>query len=177
MFRKTVYCLIAIVVCGAFLVSSNLFAQAGDPALQAKVKEAIAALQQKTGIMGAARVSGTEALGAATVPVLYFGDTKINQNYEIVDALKATLGCTATLFVKDGTDFVRISTNVMKDDARAIGTKLAADGKAYAAISKGDSFFGTVDILGKQYETGYVPIKSATGDVIGIYYVGYLLAQ
>jgi hypothetical protein len=30
------------------------------------------------------------------------------------------------------------------------------------------------DILGKPYVTGYEPIRDASSNVIGIYYVGYL---
>jgi len=30
------------------------------------------------------------------------------------------------------------------------------------------------NILGKSSVTGYVPIKDASGNVIGIYYVGYM---
>jgi len=47
-------------------------------------------------------------------------------------------------------------------------------GKAIAAIAKGESYFGEADILGKPYVTGYEPIRDASSNVIGIYYVGYL---
>jgi hypothetical protein len=33
---------------------------------------------------------------------------------------------------------------------------------------------GEADILGKPYVTGYEPIRDASNNVIGIYYVGYL---
>jgi len=46
-------------------------------------------------------------------------------------------------------------------------------GKAIVNINKGEAFYGQVDILGKLYETGYDPIKDASGKVIGIWYVGY----
>ena len=175
MFRKVLCGLIAMVICGVFVVSS--FAQTEDPALQAKVKEAIAQLQAKAEALGAAKVEGTEPLGDKVVPVLYFGSTKINQNYAIVDELKATFGCTATFFVAYGSEYLRISTNVMKEGNRAIGTNLDPAGKAFGAIAQGQSFFGIVNILGKPYQTGYVPIKNAAGETVGIYYVGYALQQ
>ena len=56
----------------------------------------------------------------------------------------------------------------------AIGTILDPKGKAIAVIAKGESYFGEADILGKPYVTGYEPIRDASGNVIGIYYVGYL---
>lgn len=76
--------------------------------------------------------------------------------------------------MKSGNDFVRVATNVKKDDgSRAIGTVLDPKGKAMAAISKGESFYGEVPILGKSYITGYEPIRNASGEIIGVYYVGY----
>jgi hypothetical protein len=50
---------------------------------------------------------------------------------------------------------------------------LDPNGQAIAAIRKGEVFYGVVDILGSQYDTGYEPIKSAAGEIIGVYYVGY----
>src|SRR5262249_33209777 len=83
-------------------------------------------------------------------------------------------GGTATLFVKSGDDYVRISTNVPGSvDGRALGTILDPKGKAIVNINKGEPFYGEVDILGKPYVTGYDPIKDASGKVIGIRYVGY----
>ncbi len=99
----------------------------------------------------------------------------MNNNFTLVDEVQKEMGGTATLFVKSGADFVRVATNVKKDDgSRAIGTVLDPKGKAIAAISKDESFYGDVDILGKPYTTGYEPIHNAKNETIGIYYVGYM---
>ena len=93
----------------------------------------------------------------------------------MVDETVKKVGGTATIFVASGNEFVRVSTNVKKDDgSRAIGTILDPKGKAIAAIQKGEAFYGDVDILGKPYTTGYEPIRDESKTVIGIYYVGYL---
>jgi hypothetical protein len=98
----------------------------------------------------------------------------MNNNFALVDEVQKEKGGTATIFVKSGNDFVRVATNVKKDDgSRAIGTVLDPKGKAMAAISKGESFYGEVPILGKPYITGYEPIRNASGEIIGVYYVGY----
>jgi hypothetical protein len=77
--------------------------------------------------------------------------------------------------VKAGAEYVRVATNVKKDDgSRAIGTILDPNGPAIAMIKKGEAYYGDATILGKPYITGYDPIKDTTGTVIGIYYVGYL---
>lgn len=124
--------------------------------------------------------AGSPTIGAATkvadktIPDLLFGSRTIANNYEIVDKVVSFAGGTATIFVKNGDDFYRISTNVKKDDgSRAIGTTLNKKGKAYAAIKEGKPFYGVVDILGKKYLTGYEPIKNNQGEVIGIWYAGF----
>ncbi|NQT27878.1 Cache 3/Cache 2 fusion domain-containing protein [candidate division KSB1 bacterium] len=108
---------------------------------------------------------------------LYFGTTRLNGNYELVDSLRAKYDCTATFFAKKGNAFIRISTNVMQEGHRAVGTQLDPDGSVIIAIQQGKPFYGTVDILGSQYETGYEPIMNADGEIIGVYYVGYQIKQ
>jgi hypothetical protein len=93
----------------------------------------------------------------------------------LVDEVQKEMKGTATIFVKSGDEFVRVATNVKKDDgSRAIGTILDPKGNAFAAIAKGESYFGDANILGKPYVTGYEPIRDASNKIIGVYYVGYL---
>jgi Cache 3/Cache 2 fusion domain len=107
--------------------------------------------------------------------ILYFGKRKINENFEIVDAIQAKYGCTATFFEKQGDKFVRVSTDVMFEGKRAVGTILDPDGPVIKKIRKGKPFYGTVDILGDMYETGYEPIIDKNNQIIGIYYTGFQL--
>ena len=138
------------------------------------VQVAMKLLKAKAAAMGSPNVKGEEAVADKTIPAIYFGETKMNNNFDLVDEVQKEKGATATIFVKSGNDFVRVATNVKKDDgSRAIGTVLDPKGKAIAAISKGESFFGEVPILGKPYITGYEPIRDANNNVIGVYYVGY----
>jgi Cache 3/Cache 2 fusion domain len=139
------------------------------------VKAAMEVLKSKAAAMGAPSINGEDVVVGKNVPAIYFGKTKMNNNFDLVDEIKKEKGATATIFVKSGDDFVRIATNVKKDDgSRAIGTVLDPKGKAIAAISKGESFYGEVPILGKPYITGYEPIRDGSNGIIGVYYVGYL---
>ena len=104
---------------------------------------------------------------------LYLGNEGIGNNFALVDGLTDIMDGTATIFARNGDEYVRISTNVMKNDARAIGTKLAPNGAAIKKIQQGQAYYGQVDILGSPYLTGYEPIKNASGQTIGIWYVGY----
>lgn len=138
------------------------------------VKVAMLLLKEKTAALGVPSTKGEAAVAGKAVPALYFGQTEINNNFLVVDEVKQKMGGTATLFVKSGDEFVRVATNVMKDDgSRAIGTVLDPKGKAIAAIAKNESYYGEAAILGKPYITGYEPIHDASNKVIGIYYVGY----
>jgi methyl-accepting chemotaxis protein len=103
---------------------------------------------------------------------LLFGDRVINDDNEIVDKVKEIVGGTATVFQREGDDFVRVSTNVPgPNGGRAVGTKLARNA-AYDAVTAGHGFRGKVEILGTPYFTGYDPIADANGQVVGILYVG-----
>ena len=76
--------------------------------------------------------------------------------------------------MKSGDEYIRVATNVKKDDgSRAIGTVLDPKGAVIVVINKGEAFYGDATILGKPYVTGYEPIRDASKNVIGIYYVGY----
>lgn len=154
-----IYFLAVIFFAGMVGVS---FAQAD---LAAKVKDSMTSLKDKLAKLGEPKADGMN---------LSFGATKINGNYAIVDELKESNGCTATVFVKKGEDFIRVSTNVVKEGNRAVGTNLDAAGKAYAALLKGESYYGQVDVLGTMFEAGYEPLKSGN-DVVGAYYIGFKL--
>ena len=170
--KKTLLALLLMAFTADFLFEfpAKVFAQPAE-----NVQAAMRLLKSKAVMLGEPSVKGEEAVAGKTVPTLYFGTTKMNNNFVLVDEVQKEVGGTATLFVKSGDEFVRVATNVRKDDgSRAIGTILDPKGKAIAAISKGESYFGEADILGKPYMTGYEPIRDAGGNVVGIYYVGYL---
>jgi hypothetical protein len=138
------------------------------------VNKAIASLITKTDKLGEPRIEGTEPVAGKPAPGLYFGKTLVNNSFDMVDEVVQEHGGTASLFVKAGNEYVRVSTNIRHNDgSRAIGTILDPNGPAIARINRGEAYFGEATILGIPYITGYEPIKDAFGDVIGIYYAGY----
>ncbi|MEZ0218148.1 MAG: response regulator, partial [Rariglobus sp.] len=141
-----------------------------------RVKTSLRVLKHLTAVRGAPSRGAQVTVGDRTVADLRFGDTPTALDYEIVDQTVALMGGTATLFTRDGDNFVRVSTNVKRtDESRAIGTILDPKGEAIATIRRGETFYGVVDILGRSYITGYEPIRDASGETIGVYYVGYLV--
>lgn len=108
------------------------------------------------------------------LPDLRFGNHSVANDFTIVDGVTKTMGGTATLFVKSGERFVRVTTNIITEaGGRAVGTELDPKGAAIAMIRDNKTFTGVVDILGKSYFTIYEPIHNPTGETIGIWYVGY----
>jgi Cache 3/Cache 2 fusion domain len=135
----------------------------------------MADLIAKAGKLGAPKLEGKDSVAGKDVPGLYFGSTKMNNFFDVVDQVVKEDGGTATIFVKSGDEYVRVATNVKKDDgSRAIGTILDPKGPVIEMIRKGEAFYGEAIVLDKPYMTGYEPIKDASGNVIGIYYVGYI---
>ena len=138
-----------------------------------QVRTAVQVLKEKSLRIGNVKIDGSLTIKDKVVPGLYFGSELINEDYLLVDQVKQLAGGTATIFVKSGNDFVRVSTNVVKDDnSRAIGTVLDPKGAAIKEIRNGKPFYGLVEILGAFYITGYEPILSGN-EAIGIWYCGY----
>jgi hypothetical protein len=155
-------------------VLSGVFVPSLGQAQSDKVKASMAALISKAKALGAPKIEGAEPVGGKDAPALFFGSTKINNSFDVVDAVAQEQGVVVTLFAKSGDDFIRVATNVKKDDgSRAIGTVLDPKGPVIGVIRKGEAFYGDANILGKPYVTGYEPIRDAGHDVIGIYFVGY----
>jgi Cache 3/Cache 2 fusion domain len=154
-------------LCFAVAIAATGLAHANDP------KATIADLDARLAKIGAAKIDGTDSVAGTTVPAIYFGDRKINNNYDVVDAVRKAHNATATVFVKDGDEFVRVSTNVLTPEGkRGVGTKLARNA-AYEAITKGQQYCGPIDVLGTAFDACYNPIKDAGGKTIGISYIGH----
>ena len=104
---------------------------------------------------------------------LYYGDTQINDDITIVDAVREKAGGTATIFLGD----LRIATNVTNPDgSRAVGTRLTAESVIETVLRQGKAYRGEAKILGEAYYTIYEPILS-DGQVVGILYVGLRKAE
>jgi hypothetical protein len=161
---------------GSFIATATLLPWSASAQMSdmEKVHASMAALKAKTATLGPPKIEGTQAVGGKEAPALYFGTTKMNNDFDVVDEVVKENGGTATLFVKSGDEYVRVATTVRKDNgSRAIGTILDPKGPVIKVIRKGEAYYGDAMILGKPYITGYDPIRDTSGGVIGIYYVGY----
>jgi hypothetical protein len=163
------------ILMAASFVAAGIYTLSSSMAQDARVTAAMQILKSEASHLGPPKIEGMDTVTGKEVPAIYFGSTKINNNYSLVDDVVKKAGGTATIFVKSGQEFVRVATNVQKDDgSRATGTILDPNGEVIASIRNDKPFYGEVGILGKPYVTGYEPIRDSSQDVIGIYYVGYL---
>ena len=117
-----------LILAVGFLATVMLMPGAGN-AQDARIAKSMAALKDQTAKLGAPKIDGTDPVGGKDAPALYFGSTKMNNNFTVVDevAKEDGQGMAATLFVKGGDEYIRAATNVPKPDGsgRAIGTILA----------------------------------------------------
>ncbi|WP_175950399.1 methyl-accepting chemotaxis protein [Burkholderia sp. BCC0405] len=115
----------------------------------------------------------TVDIGGVAAPTLSAGGQPLDLDYSIPDQFLKKSGAIATIFARDGDDFVRITTSLKKQDgARAVGTRLDRAGPAYAPLVAGRSYTGLAKLFGRPYITQYKPVTDATGRVIGALFVG-----
>lgn len=144
-----------------------------DAIMEERVKSSMAVLREFGGALGVPNQGEKVRVNERDVPQLFLGEAPVANQFDLVDKVTAIMGGTATIFSRDGVEYVRISTNVMTPTGRATGTVLAPQGSAIKEIQQGKPFYGLVDILGNPYLTGYEPIVDASSTTIGVWYVGY----
>ncbi|WEX15749.1 methyl-accepting chemotaxis protein [Pseudomonas sp. G11] len=121
-------------------------------------------------------VHGDQQMAVAGVqtPALYLGSDLLNNDFDEVDEFKDTSGGVATVFVRSGEDFIRISTSLTKQDgSRAIGTALDHQHPAYQRLLAGQSYVGRAVLFERSYMTQYTPVRDAAGKVIAVLFVGF----
>ncbi|MCV2352034.1 Cache 3/Cache 2 fusion domain-containing protein [Paucibacter sp. Y2R2-4] len=105
---------------------------------------------------------------------LLFEGQKMAGNFEAVDRFSRNTGGAATLFMRKGDDFLRISTSLKKENGeRAVGTLLGTAHPAYRKMMEGQPYVGKAVLFGKPFMNHYQPIKDPSGAVIGILFVGF----
>jgi methyl-accepting chemotaxis protein len=113
-----------------------------------------------------------ELAGTAT-PLLALDGAKVNGNYSVVDRYTAATGVIATVFARQGEDFVRVSTSLKKEDgSRAIGTRLGTSHPGHDQLLRGEPYTGKATLFGRDYMTHYWPVKDRAGHVVAVLFTG-----
>ena len=149
-----------------------------DALVLEEVQIGMNALKSEAAQFGSPSINGTTEFFGKEIPNLQLGSESVTNKFAVVDKVKKIAGGTATIFVNNNGEFLRVSTNVVKSSGeRAIGTILDPNGKAIQKIQNRESYYGLVNILGNPYLTGYEPIIDDQNNVIGIWYTGYPLTS
>jgi hypothetical protein len=118
--------------------------------------------------------SDSVKIGEYNSPLASNSGETINLNFSKPDQFTSMTGGTATVFIRYGDDFLRISTSLKKANGdRAYGTLLGKGHPGYQKLIKGEIYSGPAALFGRNYMTKYVPFKDSKGKVIGILYVGF----
>jgi methyl-accepting chemotaxis protein len=102
-----------------------------------------------------------EIIGAVAV-----GNSLTGEKF--VDGIKALTGLEVTIFDQDA----RVSTTLVKDGQRVIGTRMDNPKVLDTVLKKGEMYLSSNSILGKVYETAYWPLKDINGKIEGMIFVG-----
>lgn len=114
------------------------------------------------------------AVGALQTPALYLGDVRLNNQFDQVDEFRTLTAGVATVFVRDGDEFVRVTTSLTKQDgSRAIGTALDHAHPAYKRLLGGQNYVGRALLFDRFYMTQYTPVADPSGRVIAVLFVGF----
>lgn len=106
-------------------------------------------------------------------PVLKAGNEVLNLNFRIIDQFTEQSTAVGTIFVRKGSEFIRISTSLKKENGeRVIGTTLEHSHPAYAALLAGKSFTGKATLFKRDYITYYLPMQDTSGAIIGAFFAG-----
>lgn len=144
-----------------------------DGLMSERVKSSMRLLREYGAELGEPQLGERILVNDRQTNNLLLGESPIANQFDLVDRVTNIMGGTATIFARDGEEYVRVSTNVMTPTGRAIGTILAPQGAAIKKIQQGTAFYGLVDILGNPYLTGYEPMVNRRGETLGVWYVGY----
>ena len=156
--------------------SSRLLHQIAEA--RPRVLHAMELLRSECNNAGRAQIQGEVEAQGRKMRALRFGAVRAVDTAVWVDRVNQKTGCVATIFVRDGQDFVRVATNVKRADGqRATGTVLNPKGAAIRRLMQKLSHEGAVYVLGKPFLAAYDPVLSATGEIIGALYVGLPLDQ
>ena len=99
---------------------------------------------------------------------LYKGEILINGNEQIVDFLSGICEGHVTIFQND----TRVTTTVKNESGtRSVGTK-ASEKIISEVLTAGNFYTGSAEVVGKNYQCAYSPIKNNNGQIIGMIFVG-----
>ena len=103
-----------------------------------------------------------QVVGSVTAGVDLSSDTRF------VDLIKETIGVECTIFHGD----TRVSTTIVREGKRAVGTKMDNPRVLETVLQQGKTFHSLNQILGKDFNTSYWPLRDLEGKIAGMLFIG-----
>jgi len=106
------------------------------------------------------------------LPQLMANGQPLYNDFNLVDMIGKETGTKATIFQKFDSGYIRISTNVLKEDGqRAVNTYIPKSSPVVQTIDRGETYTGRAFVVNEWHNAIYIPIK-IDGNVQGMLYVG-----
>lgn len=102
---------------------------------------------------------------------LYKGTTAMVSQNDFLDAIGERSNIVTTIFLHD----TRIATNIKSNGERAIGT--TASEAVSSVVLNGKDYVGVAQVVGEPHLTIYRPLKDASGNIIGMWFIGKSIAE
>ncbi len=94
-----------------------------------------------------------------TIDKWFINKDALIESTEIVDQIKEQSAANASIFQKCDDGYIRISTNILKQNGtRSIGSLLSDTSEIIKTVEQGKTFYGRVSISGQWFLTAYKPL-------------------
>ncbi|MDX9916738.1 MAG: methyl-accepting chemotaxis protein [Gudongella sp.] len=100
------------------------------------------------------------------------GGMPIDRRQDVIEDFSKAMGVKATVFVKNGDDFISVLNSVSTgEESNSSDKSMDKSREPYLSLSAGKGFIGDTDLLGINYVSVYTPLV-VKGETIGAYFVG-----
>ncbi|MBU3109282.1 Cache 3/Cache 2 fusion domain-containing protein [Clostridium gasigenes] len=101
------------------------------------------------------------------LPILYAGKQRLSLDPTVIDNIKSSTGAIASIYLLNDNKLIRVSTTLIKDNKKAIGTYLSSDSDIYNKIINNEYYSGRVTFEGEIYMSKFRPLLDKNKKVIG----------
>lgn len=118
------------------------------------------------------QIKGQMPVDGKLLPKLQAGNAVLNNDTAIVDSFTRRSHAVATVFVKTAQILSVFLLRSRKKTVAVRSVLSVHDHPAYSLLLKSESFTGRATLFGREYMTGYSPLKDASGVIIGAAFIG-----
>lgn len=111
-------------------------------------------------------------VGRFNLPVLYTENQSLSLDNTVVNKLKQATGTAASVFLLNDNKFIRVSSTILKDDKKVLGTYISSDSDAYKKLINNEEYTGRIVVDNISYVTRMKPLLDKNKKVIGAIGVG-----